>query len=307
MAWTGRSRGGYWGNWFFVQVVRWTGLWPAYLWLTLVAAYYLVAHRPSYQVSAEYLQRVFGPLPWWRRVLGVYRHFCAHGITLLDRLAVFMGRCRITCQFDGEEQFRPYFERGQGMILVGAHVGCSELGGHFLGRLGVPVNLVVIEREAASIRRLFDAALPDRRFRILTADDHPLRTLPILAALRRGEIVAMLADRSVGVGDVPVEFLGGTVPMPVGPYRLAAATGAPVFQVFIVRERLGQYRFLAHPPLHVSRRPLPGAADGPEACVGLFARRLEAVVRQYPFQWANFFAFWSQRGAGAAFRKNEAN
>jgi predicted LPLAT superfamily acyltransferase len=291
-AWTGRSRGGYFGNWFFVQLIRAFGVWPAYLWLVFVAAYFTLVSRAAYRASADYLEHLFGPLPWWRRPWLVYRHFLAHGVTLVDRLAVLMGRSRIECVFEGEELFKPYLEPPRGIILVGAHVGCWELGGHFLGRFDIPVNLVAIEREVAGIQTLMDAATGGKRFRILTADDNPLRSVPILAALRRGEIVALLGDRSFGGADVAVDFLGDPVRLPVGPYHLAAASGAPVFQVFVVREKLGQYRFVAFPPESVSREEIRSDPAAVQAQVRRYAERLEAIVRRYPFQWANFFPYW---------------
>jgi predicted LPLAT superfamily acyltransferase len=293
--WTGRTRGGYFGNWFFIQIIRLLGVWPAYLWLVFVAAYFTAVHREAYRASADYLGRLFGPPPWWRRPLLVYRHFLAQGVTLVDRVAVLMGRGRIQCIFDGEELFKPSLEQGRGIILIGAHVGCWELGGHFLGRFNIPVNLVVIERELAGIQRLLDAATQAKRFRILTADDDPLRSVPILAALRRGEIVALLGDRSLGGADVEAGFLGGKVRLPAGPYRLAAASGAPLFQVFVVREKLGCYRFTTFPPEFLSREEVRSDPDAVAARAQRYAGRLEEIVRQYPFQWANFFAYWEIR------------
>jgi predicted LPLAT superfamily acyltransferase len=292
MRWTGRTRGGHFGNWFFVQLIRWFGVWPAYVWLVFVAAYFTLASANAYRASADYWAHLFGPLPWWRRPLLVYRHFLAHGVTLVDRLAVLTGRSQIECTFEGEELFRPYMEQHRGIILVGAHVGCWELGGHFLGRFDTPVNLVVIERELAGIQELLNSVIGAKRFRILTADENPLRSVPILAALRRGEVVALLGDRSFGGPDAETSFLGGSVRLPVGPYHLAAASGAPLFQVFVVREKLGRYRFVAFPPESVSRQEIRSNREALPTRVQRYAERLEGFVRQYPFQWANFFPYW---------------
>jgi lauroyl/myristoyl acyltransferase len=220
-------------------------------------------------------------------------------VTLVDRVAVLMGRRKIRCVVEGGELFKPFLDRGKGVILVGAHHGCWELGGHFLTDYNVPVNLVVIDRELAGIQKLFDSASDSRRFRILTTDDNPLRGLPILAALRRGEIVALLGDRSFGSSDVEVDFLGGKASIPIGPYRLAAASGAPLFHVSVVREKFGCYRFSAFAPEFISRHEARTNPDAAPDCARRYARRLESVVRQYPFQWANFFAFWEPKSGTA--------
>jgi lauroyl/myristoyl acyltransferase len=162
--------------------VRWA------LWVVVfVAAYFTLASPKSFRCSRDYLRRVLGPRAVWHWPLLVYRHFFAFGITLLDRLAAIMGDTRMQCRFDGEEQFVEALDRGRGVLLLGSHVGNWEMGAHLLGRLGRPVNLVVLERERDQIRRLFGAALERRQFRLLTTDEHPLRSVPILAALRRGE------------------------------------------------------------------------------------------------------------------------
>ena len=46
--------------------------------------------------SKDYLRRVFGPQPFWKWPLLVYRHFFSFGVTLLDRVAVIMGRAKMT-------------------------------------------------------------------------------------------------------------------------------------------------------------------------------------------------------------------
>jgi predicted LPLAT superfamily acyltransferase len=293
LRWSGRTRGGYWGNWFFVQWIRWFGLRSAYAWLAVITVYFTLFSRGAYRASADYLRRVLGPCPAWRQPLRVYRHLLAFGITLLDRIAVIMGRADVHCDFEGEELLVECLHRGQGIILLGAHLGSWEIGSQLLARLGKPINLVVLEREQAHIRHLFDQALQNRQFRILTADADPLRSVPILAALRRGEIVALHGDRSLGHGDLPVPFLGGTAHLPIGPYHLAAIARSPVFQVFVVRERLGHYRFFTFPAQSVDRNAARQGPEGLRPHAELYAARLETVCRQYPHQWFNLYPFWA--------------
>ncbi len=292
--WTGRSRGGRFGNWWFLQLIRRFGLWPAYLWLAPVAAYFTLASPGSYRSSVDYLRRVLGPRPFWMWPFLVYRHFVSQGISLLDRAAVIMGRSRIRCTFDGEARVREAMAEERGVILLAAHVGSWEIGGHLLARHGRPVNVIVLERDAENIRQLHADALRAKRFQILTATDDPLRSVAIVAALRRGELVAMHGDRVFGGASMTAPFLGSPAAFPVGAYMLAAATGAPILHVFAVRERLGHYRFLGFPVQHVPRRRGAEQAAILEACVRDYVAHVESVVKQYPFQWYNFYPFWAK-------------
>ena len=293
--WAGKPRGGVFGNWFFLQLIQHIGLGIAYVWLVPVAAYFVIASPRGAKASIEYFTRLLGRQPFWRLPLLVYRHFYSFGVTLLDRSAVIMGRGRgrVHCTFEGEDLLIAALARGRGIILLGAHVGSWEVGGQLLARLGRPVNLVVVEKEANRVSRLFDQALEGKTFRLLTTSTSPIRSVPVVAALRRGEIVAVHGDRHFGGASMPASFLGAPASFPIGPYILAAVSGAPVFQCTVVRQRRGEYRFFFFPEQNVAwpgRRPDRAVL---QACVDGFATRMESVVRDYPFQWYNFYPFWA--------------
>jgi predicted LPLAT superfamily acyltransferase len=292
--WSGRTRGGYFGNWFFVQLIRLLGVRWAYAFLIFIAGYFTLANPSGFRCSKDFLRRVLGPQPFWKWPLLVYRHFFSFGVTLLDRLAVITGRTKIECTYEGESLLKDCLDHGQGVILLGAHIGSWEIGGHLLGRLGKPVNVVVLDKEEARLRRLFDRALTAKMFNLIATDGHPLRSIPIAAALRRGEIVALLGDRSFGGADLCVPFLGGRARFPIGPYLLAAVSGAPIFQTFVVRERLGHYRFFSSPARFIPRDLARSGPGTLQPYVAEYAGCLADVAKQYPFQWFNIFPFWDE-------------
>jgi predicted LPLAT superfamily acyltransferase len=87
-------------------------------------------------------------------------------------------------------------------------------------------------------------------------------------------------------------FLGGIARFPVGPYLLAAASGAPLFQVFALREGIGRYRFFTHPAQYLNKRILRKEPEALRAVVVQYVERLTAVVREHPFQWHNIYPYW---------------
>ncbi len=93
----------------------------------------------------------------------------------------------------------------------------------------------------------------DARVRFVTLR-RPADAVPLVAALRRGEIVGMQGDRALGHrGDVPVEFFGAPAPFPLGPFVLARAAGVPVLPAFCVLRADRRYAVHVQPPLHVAR------------------------------------------------------
>jgi predicted LPLAT superfamily acyltransferase len=260
-----------------------------------VVAYFTLFARGEYRSSRQYLERILGRRPVWLWPWLVYRHLYSSGVTLLDRAAVIMGHGYVECSFEGEPEILKALAEEKGVILLSAHLGSWEMGGQLIARHGRPVNLVVLEREQEQIRRLFERALQGRKFQILTTSDDPLRSVPIAAALRRGEMVALHGDRTFGTdATVRIPFLGAPATFPVGPYLLAAATGAPLIHVFAVREKLRSYRFLSFPAQHVPRERGPAQAAILNRCATQYVEHLTSVLKEYPFQWYNFYPFWDE-------------
>ena len=172
------------------------------------------------------------------------------------------------------------FAKGRGVILVTGHIGNWELGALFFGRHGVKINVVTIPEGSERIDSIRGAYRTRQNIRTIVVDGSPFSSLEIVAALRRGEIVAMLVDRWEGADGVPAKFFGEDRRFPRGPFVLSRATGAPILPAFIVREG-STYRGVVDPPFFM---------DEPEDESG--ARRLseslERMIRTYPDQWYNF-------------------
>jgi len=139
------------------------------------------------------------------------------------------------------------FSKGRGVILVTGHIGNWELGALFFARHGFRINVVTIPEGRERIDSIRGAYRMRQDIRTIVVDGSPFSSLEIVAALRRGEIVAMLVDRWEGAGGVPSKFFGAERRFPRGPFVLSRATGAPVIPAFIVREG-NIYRGVVDPP-----------------------------------------------------------
>ena len=183
-------------------------------------------------------------------------------------------------------------EDGKGAILLTAHVGNFEIGGMFLAKLGIKVAVVyvpdpspVIEQHRADARRMLGVeGIP--------VDRSPFGFLPVLRALERNMYVAIQGDRDVSGTGHRMPFFGRTASFPIGPFRIAQASGAPVFPVFVLQDEDGRYRTLVEEPIRVP--PARGEAQHAAVLAGLgaFVARMEAMIRAYPTQWYRFAPFW---------------
>jgi KDO2-lipid IV(A) lauroyltransferase len=172
------------------------------------------------------------------------------------------------------------FSKGKGVILVTGHIGNWELGALFFGRHGFKINVVTIPEGSERIDSIRGAYRTRQNIRTIVVDGSPFSSLEIVAALRRGEIVAMLVDRWEGADGVPAKFFGADRRFPRGPFVLGRAMGAPILPAFIVRDG-SVYRGIVDPPFFVEEpEDEPGARRVSES--------LERMIRAYPDQWYDF-------------------
>jgi lauroyl/myristoyl acyltransferase len=183
----------------------------------------------------------------------------------------------------------PVLEDTSGVVSVTAHVGNWELAGRLLaGRTARRTHVVVAPEEVAGLERWVRRDGDGVRF---VARGPVAIGVELVAALRRGEVVALQGDRAIGTqGDLPIPFFGRPAPFPLGPFILARAAGVPVMAAFCLLERDDTYTVRIAPPITVERG---GEADAARRWVAF----LEEVVREHPTQWFNFFDVWRPFGS----------
>jgi KDO2-lipid IV(A) lauroyltransferase len=187
---------------------------------------------------------------------------------------------RVIPILEGGENLRSVFDTGRGVILVTGHIGNWELGGLFFGNRGVKVNVVTLPEGSEQIDEIRKVYRSRYSINTIILDGSPFTSLEMMAALRRGEMVAMLVDRWGKADGVATDFFGTDLSLPRGPFVLSRATGAAILPAFVVRDGRS-YRGIVEPPFVVE--------EDDEAAYALrISQALERVIRRYPDQWYNF-------------------
>jgi lauroyl/myristoyl acyltransferase len=217
---------------------------------------------------------------------GVFRDFAMCFADLVSTNRQSAARLSVlVASVTGAEQFD---KLPGGIVSVTAHVGNWELAGRLLAtRMARRTHVVVSPEEAPELGRWVRRDGDGVRF---VPRSHPSVGVELLAALRRGEVVALQADRALGTdSDVRIPFFGLLAPFPLGPFLLARAAGVPVVPAFCVLDRNYRYAVTIGTPITVRRGE---EQDAVRAWVAM----LENVVRAYPTQWFNFFDAWNPFG-----------
>jgi predicted LPLAT superfamily acyltransferase len=281
-------------NMLALRVITWVALVlgrpAARLLLYPICLYFLVFSIRARSASSEYLSRVLG------RKAGLadsFRHYHTFASILLDRVFLLNDQfSRFDVRVHGAEIIDEMVAGGKGCVLLGAHLGSFEIV-RFAGRTrGLKVSMVMYEENARKVGAVLEAINPDLQTEII-----PLgrvdSILKVEAALARGEVVGMLADRTLkGGGMVSCGFLGEQARFPTGPMRVAAMLKRPMALMF------GLYRGGNRYEIHIERFADVTQTDSRERDRGIeilmrrYAERLEHYCRLAPYNWFNFYDFW---------------
>ncbi len=257
-----------------------------------IAAYFLAFAPKARRAGRDYLQRALDRAP---TLADQFRHVFSFASTIHDRVYLLNERFELyDIEIVGEEHITNACSGGQGVLLIGAHLGSFEVM-RALGRRATQrqVAMLMFEENARKINATLAAINPNA-----VQDIIPLgRMESMLQARERleaGQLVGMLADR--GLGNDPhraCAFLGRPAPLPLGPFRVAAMLRRPV--LFMAGLYLGGNRYRIHfEPLAdfsvVDRKQRESAIL---AAQDAYAARLEHHCRQAPYNWFNFFDFWN--------------
>lgn len=201
----------------------------------------------------------------------------------------------------GEDHFRAALAHGHGVIFALPHVGSWDVAAVFAQAYGCKLTIVTESDWATELvagsRLAHGVTLAPR--------DQSLR--PLFRALRRQECAVMLCDITPpGVQTAEVPFFGAPARFPLGPARLAAATGAPVLVVMSVRAADNRYIVEAQPallPEPPTRRSPDRSAHAQEAdtaaiaMTAAIAAGFERIISAYPDQWYPYHPVWSTPSA----------
>ena len=201
---------------------------------------------------------------------------------LMDRLTPKSGRVEVV----GLERLKAIAADKQPAVLVSGHLANWEVMMAVIVESGLkcrvsyrPANNPYFDRRITESRRRYGVEL----FAAKGGDG----TRDMLAAMRRGEAVALLNDQRDNSG-VEAPFFGSMVRTAPGPARFAQKYGGRLIPMSVTRLGGARFRVTIHEPIQIEASG-DKAADLVRTVAGINAF-IEARVRAHPPQW-----LWAHR------------
>jgi predicted LPLAT superfamily acyltransferase len=248
-----------------------------------------------------------------RSPFGPLRHIVSFSLTLVEKIQSWGGKFQfknIHFQDDDVEELIRELENGKGVFLITSHIGNIELlrGLASFNRTGVsrktPMTAVIDMKVSENFSRMLKELNPQSSFDILSASEIGPHTAIILEdQLASGTIVTIAGDRtSANSGGQEkkfmIPFLGEDAPFSPGIFYLAVLMKAPVYFVFALRR--GDLSIKPEYDMYVHKSALSSECSRKERLAqssllaNSFASLLENYCKKNPFQWYNFYDFWSK-------------
>lgn len=205
-------------------------------------------------------------------------------------------------ELKGLEHLEAALAKKKGVILAVPHLGNWELLGAAIAHRGYPLHSFYLAQKEDEVGGLLD------RFRVhsrIVLHDRDRGAVSALKALKKGELLGMIADQDGGNLGVYMDFLGHWVSMPAGIANWSLKTGAAVVPLFSLRKGLSRrYTGWFMPALAE-----PAGIDHVEKAVARtvdIARWFESVILDHPEQYLWFYDRFKPRHEAYAARMKSA-
>lgn len=300
--WLDRPEG---GGWFAMWLIRFVGLHfgrgSARLILYPATLYFYFRRGPERRASRDYFRRLDGKPG---SALQVMRLIHAFGSTILDRVFLLArgidGFQISTC---GVDELHRHLDRGQGVLLLGAHVGSFEvLRVLATRRPDCKLKLVMDKSKTPALTQLLEALAPELSDSIIdTARGGMDIVLALSEAASEGAMIALLGDRGRPhelMRDAP--FLGTDAPFPAAPWLIASLLKVPVVLCLGMYRGGRRYDLVFETLAERVELPRTDRNHALDAYIQQYAARLEHYLRDAPYNWFNFYDFWQPQSVADA-------
>ncbi|MEN8164775.1 MAG: lysophospholipid acyltransferase family protein [Acidobacteriota bacterium] len=264
--------------------------------INIFTGFFFIALRRIRSAIVFNLTPVLGPSGCIERQRRIWRTMKTFAWCLNERYENLNGDLKLEADIEGEAVWQNAMAEDRGLIVVTAHIGHWEVGAQLPTlREGQTVHVVreaEVDPKAQELIRQLMQNVSGGRFQVHFSDEADTAFgARLLAALRRGDIVALQGDRPRAGGQtLTTRMFQHDYSVPLGPAALARAARVPLVPVFIFRDGRARSRVSIRQPIEVER-----TADRTrdlQTAMQKVTTEIEGAIRFRPHQWFCFNRVW---------------
>jgi lauroyl/myristoyl acyltransferase len=217
----------------------------------------------------------------------VFRNLAKNYFDLFHKPALTDEKISASVTVTGLHHVEKALAGGKGLVATAAHFGPFDA----LLQMGPSLNLkLTAPAEHLKPERLYQyvCRLRARKWITFLPIDGPL--VGLVRALRRGEAVAVAADRDITRSGILVDFFGAPARLPDGHVQLALRTGAKLVTCFGLRQPDNSSLLHIEPALELEETG--DFERDVRVNVRKVVARLEEWIGRYPEQWLMLYPIW---------------
>ena len=177
----------------------------------------------------------------------------------------------------------------KGVVLLTAHIGNLEWLGAFLALNNYPVTTVIKRQPNDQHTQILNEYREMVGLEVFARGTTEL--VGAAKALKKGKILAFLADQDAGEGGALINFLGKPASTPLGPAAFSKRLKSPILPVFILRMPSGKHKVIVKKALYYTDTG-NDLQDEYNITVKMTAI-IEELIKENPTQWLWFQKRWN--------------
>jgi len=277
-----------------------------------IAFFYLIFNSHARKFARGYQKQLReftnGKVP---KRISAYKQILSFALCLVEKMEGWLGKVsfdRITLQDDDIKELVEHLNRGESALMMVSHSGNMELmrsmhdyAAKLCGRK-FPVVIIMDMQMSENFTQTLKEINPEYTTNVIDASNFgPESMILIQEQIEKGALIVAAGDRTSVHNQEKViikSFLGREAKFPYGVFLIPALVKLPVYFMFGMREKLSifnpQYNiFINKSKVDFSNSNRTNREGLIEGCCGEFVEKLEEFCVKYPYQWYNFFNFWS--------------
>ena len=282
-----KTFGNVWMHRTLIKLLRRVDIRYVYRFMAVCVIPVAMVFSPGSRIAYQYFRKRRGQ-GCWQALLSTYRNHCLFGQTVIDKFAMYAGH-HFEVHSTGHEYFYAHVREDQPVMLLNAHVGCSEMVGYNLSQTK-PCNVLVYGGEKQEVMEYRKKQFADMGIKMIPVGTDGVDIMEIVDCLDRGEALSVFADRFMNPKKVVHSTIHGfKVKLSKAPFSLAVNRGIDVYLLSAMKQSDGSYvgrvTYLDYDKTLPHREQRQQLAD-------LYTAEIEKVLKDYPLQWFNYFDIW---------------